>query len=177
MHQFCWAHLSRLFVRFSERRDPAVKAIGLALLEEKNRMFEWWYRVRDGTLTRTTFTRYMTPVRRRVIALLEDGARSSCAKTQRTCLRLLQSQHALWTFVYKEGLEPTNNIAERAIRRPVIIRKTSFGSQSEHGCRFLERVLTVHATLRQHGRSVHDFIAAACKAHMLGQSAPPLLTP
>jgi transposase len=177
MHQFCWAHLSRLFVHFSERRDPAVKALGLALIEEKNRMFEWWYRVRDGTLTRATFKRYMLPVQRRVTALLEEGGRLSCAKTQRTCLRLLQSHHALWTFVYKEGLEPTNNVAERAIRRPVIIRKTSFGSQSEHGCRFLERVLTVHATLRQTGRSVHDFIAAACRAHMLGEPPPALLTP
>jgi transposase len=135
-----------------------------------------WYRVRDGTLARTTFQRYMLAVQRRVNALLEEGASSSCAKTQRTCLRLLQNQHALWTFVYKDGLEPTNNIAERAIRRPVIIRKTSFGSQSEHGCRFLERVLTVHATLRQSGRSVHDFIAAACTAHMLGETAPALLT-
>jgi transposase len=176
MHQFCWAHLSRLFVRLSERRNPTVKAIGLALIEEKDRMFEWWYRVRDGTLTRTTFKRYMLPVQRRVIALLDEGTRSPCAKTQRTCQRLLQSQHALWTFVYKDGLEPTNNIAERAIRRPVIIRKTSFGSQSEHGCRFLERVLTVHATLRQHGRSVHDFITTACRAHMLGEPAPALLT-
>ena len=137
MHPFCWAHLSRLFLHFSERRDPTVKAVGLALIEEKNRMFAWWHRVRDGTLTRTTFKRYMLPLQRRVIALLEEATSSSCAKTQRTCLRLLRSHRALalWTFVYKEGLEPTNNTAERAIRRPVIIRKTSFGSQSDHGCR------------------------------------------
>ena len=119
----------------------------------------------------------MLPLQRRVIALLEEATSSSCAKTQRTCLRLLRSHRALWTFVYKEGLEPTNNTAERAIRRPVIIRKTSFGSQSDHGCRFMERVLTVHATLRQANRSVHDFIAAACRSHMLGESPPNLLTP
>ena len=115
-------------------------------------MFEWWHRVRDGTLARSTFRRYMRPVQARVADMLEEGCRSSCAKTQRTCLRLLQNSHALWTFVYNTGIEPTNNIGERAIRRAVIIRKTSFGSQSEHGCRFLERVLTVHATLRQRGR-------------------------
>lgn len=174
-HQFCWAHLARLWVRLSERRDPKVKALGLALIAEKDQMFAWWHRVRDGTLARSTFKRYMLPLQKRVADLLDKGLGSSCDKTQRTCLRLLQNSHALWTFVYNEGIEPTNNIAERAIRRPVIIRKTSFGSQSEHGCRFLERVLTVHATLRQRGRSVHDFITAACRAHMLGRKAPSLL--
>jgi transposase len=176
-HQFCWAHLARLFVRFSERRDPKIQALGLALTAEKDRMFAWWHRVRDGTLARATFQNYMRPVQRRIAALLEDGCRSSCDKTQRTCLRLLQNRHALWTFVYNEGLDPTNNIGERALRRAVILRKTSFGSQSEHGCRFLERVLTVHATLRQTGRSVHDFVADACGAYMLGRKAPSLLEP
>ena len=116
----------------------------------------------------------MLPVQGRVVALLEDGCRSSCAKTQRTCLRLLQNSHALWTFVYNVGIEPTNNRGESAIRRAVIIRKTSFGSQSEHGCRFLERVLTVHATLRQRGAS-HDFVIDACQAHMTGRLPPSLL--
>jgi len=174
-HQFCWAHLARLFVRFSERRNPKVQAIGLALIAEKDQMFAWWHRVRDGTLARSTFRRYMLPLQGRVANLLDEGCRSSCAKTQRTCLRLLQNSHALWTFVYNSGIEPTNNIGERAIRRAVIIRKTSFGSQSEHGCRFLERVLTVHATLRQRGGSVHDFITSACEAHMLGRTVPSLL--
>lgn len=175
LHQFCWAHLARLFVRFSERRDPKVQAVGLALIAQKDRMFALWYRVRDGTLARSTFRSYMAPVRKRVVALLEEGQRASCEKTRRTCLRLLKNQRALWTFVNKTGIEPTNNISESALRRPVIIRKTSFGSQSEHGCRFLERVLTVHATLRQRGRSVHDFITAACRAHMLGSRCPSLL--
>jgi transposase len=176
MHQFCWAHLSRLFVRFSERHDPEVAAIGRALITEKDQMFGWWHRVRDGTLARSTFQRHMRSVQRRVSDLLEEASHCGCLKTQRTCLRLLQNVHALWTFVYREGIEPTNNTGERAIRRAVIIRKTSFGSQSEHGCRFLERVLTVHATLRQRGRNVHDFIAAACRAHMLGLKPPSLLS-
>lgn len=176
MHQFCWAHLSRLFVCFSERHDPKVKAIGLALIAEKDQMFVWWHRVRDGTLARSTFQRHMRALQKRVADLLEDALQSSCDKTKRTCLRLLHNSHALWTFVYREGIEPTNNIGERAIRRAVIIRKTSFGSQSEHGCRFLERVLTVHATLRQRRRSVHDFVVAACRAHMLGLKLPSLLS-
>lgn len=178
MRQFCWAHLTRLFVRFTERKDPKVVGLGKALLAEKDQMFQWWHRVRDGTLSRSTFKRYMVPLKKRVADLLEDAARrASCAKTRRTCSRLLKRFDALWTFVRHEGIEPTNNISERAARRPVIIRKTSFGSQSEHGCRFLERVLTVHATLRQRGRNVHDFIVAACRAHMLARPAPSLLAP
>jgi transposase len=175
MHQFCWAHLTRLFVRFSERSDPKAAAVGRALLLAKDEMFVWWHRVRDGTLARSTFQRYMRSLRARVEGILEEGTRASCAKTRRTCLRLLGHAQALWTFVDKEGIEPTNNTGERAIRRAVIIRKTSFGSQSEHGCRFLERVLTVHATLRQRGASVHDFVVAACHAHMLGRTSPSLL--
>lgn len=174
-HQFCWAHLARLFVKFSERRDPAVQAMGLALLVEKNQMFEWWHRVRDGTLARSTFKRHMKPLQTRVAALLKGGINASCEKTRRTCLRLLESSHALWTFVYQQGIEPTNNTGERAIRRAVIIRKTSFGSQSQHGCRFLERVLTVHATLRQRGKSVHKFIVDACEAHALKRKPPSIL--
>jgi transposase len=175
MHQFCWAHLTRLFVRFSERSDPKAVVVGKALLIAKDEMFTWWHRVRDGTLARSTFRRYMGPLRSRVTGILEEGTRASCAKTRRTCLRLLKNTTCLWTFVDKEGIEPTNNTGERAIRRPVIIRKTSFGSQSEHGCRFLERVLTVHATLRQRGASVHAFVVAACHAHMLGRKPPSLL--
>jgi len=176
LRQFCWAHLARLFVRLSERSDPKAAAIGHALIGEKDQMFAWWHRVRDGTLSRRTFQRYMAPLRKRVIDLLEDGARNSdCAKTRRTCARLLKHSPSLWTFVREESVEPTNNAAERAIRRAVILRKTSFGSQSEHGCRFLERVLTVHATLRQRSKSVHDFVVEACRAHMLGSRSPSLL--
>ncbi len=174
--QFCWAHLSRLFVRFTERTDPKTVAIGKALILAKDEMFECWYRVRDGTLARSTFKCKMRPLRKRVADLLGDAVRhASCVKTRRTCARLLKNVDALWTFVHHDGIEPTNNTSERAIRRPVIIRKTSFGSQSEHGCRFLERVLTVHATLRHRGASVHDFIVDSCRAHMNGTPAPSLL--
>jgi transposase len=174
-HQFCWAHLSRLFVRFTERSDPKAVAVGHALILAKDQMFEWWHRVRDGTLTRATFRRYMRPLQDRVDGVLREGQRAVCPKTRRTCERLSRTADALWTFVRHEGIEPTNNTGERAIRRAVIIRKTSFGSQSHHGCRFLERLLTVHATLRQRGSSVHDFIVAACRAHMLGAKPPSLL--
>jgi transposase len=76
-------------VKFSERRPADVQEIGLALIAEKNQMFEWWHRVRDGTLSRATFRSYMAPLKQRVADLLGRGVESSCAKTQRTCARLL----------------------------------------------------------------------------------------
>jgi transposase len=77
------------------------------------------------------------------------------------------------TFVYRDGIESTNNVGKRAIRRVVMIRKTSFGSQSEHGFLFLERVLTAQATLRH---KAHDFITDTCRDHTLELKLPSLLS-
>jgi transposase len=175
MRQFCWAHLTRAFVAIADRGGPS-KRIGEALLKEAEQMFVWWHRVRDGTLSRSSFRRYMKPLQDRVRALLEDGTRT-CAKekTGRTCQKLLDHFHALWTFVYREGIEPTNNNAERALRHAVILRKLCFGSHSSAGSRFTERMLTCHATLHQQGRSVLEFLTEACKAALAGDNPPSLL--
>jgi transposase len=173
-HQFCWAHLKRLFTKFSER-PGTVGELGEELLAEQHRLFEWWHRVRDGTLKRTTFRTYVVAMKMRLDALLVRGVESGCDKTSATCANLLKSKHALWTFVSHEGVEPTNNVAEQALRHPVIMRKLCFGSQSEHGCRFIERVATVYATRKQQGRSTIDFVFDACSANLAGQAAPSLL--
>jgi len=72
-------------------------------------------------------------------------------------------------------VEPTNNAAERAIRPAVLWRKGSFGTHSPGGSRFVERMLTVAATLRQQGRNVIEFLTRACEAALHGQAAPSLL--
>jgi transposase len=174
-HQFCWAHLIRDFVKIAERGYDSER-IGNALLAEAKRMFDWWQRVRDGTLTRATLCVYMRSVRFRVEALLAEGAALPHRKTSKTCAKLLKRVDALWTFLYVEGVEPTNNAAERAIRHGVLWRKTSHGTHSEEGSRFTERILTVHATLRQQRRSVLDFIHDACRA-VLDVTPPPSLLP
>ena len=174
-HQFCWAHLIRDFVAISEREGES-KRIGDALLDEANRMFVWWHRVRDGTLTRATFRVYMRSVRRQVEVLLTDGAAVSHSKTAKTCAKMLKCADAFWTFVYVEGVQPTNNTAERAIRHPVLWRKGSFGTHSPEGSRFVERILTTHATLRQQGRPILAFLNDACVA-ALHDGLPPSLLP
>jgi len=82
---------------------------------------------------------------------------------------------ALWTFVRVPGVEPTNNAAERAIRPGVLWRKGSFGSHSPAGSRFVERMMTVAATLKQQQRNVVDYITLACEATLRGEPVPTLL--
>lgn len=175
LRQFCWSHLKRDFTAIAERSGGA-RRVGRQLLEETDRMFGWWHRVRDGTLTRARFRVYMRPLRDRVEALLLAGRMLGNTSTARTCAKLLKSSEAMWTFVRVEGVEPTNNCGERAVRHGVIYRKLSGGTKSEAGSRFVERILTVHATLRLQGRPILSFLRAACEAR-LRRLAPPSLLP
>lgn len=172
--QLCWAHLVREFTAFTERGDAAAQ-IGGALLDETKQMFAWWDRVRDGTVGRAAFQAAMGPVRARVEALLHDGAACGHAKTAGTCREILKLAPALWTFVAVLGVEPTNNAAERALRPAVLWRKGCFGTHSAAGSRFVERMLTVAATLTHQRRNVVDYVTDACVAALHHQPAPSLL--
>jgi transposase len=172
--QLCWSHLLRDFEAIRGRGGVS-EAIGDALLEQAHQMFSWWHRVRDGTLKRSTFRSYMTPLRREVERLLEAGSQCGVAKTEGTCREILKRREALWTFVQVDGVEPTNNTAERAIRPGVQWRKGSFGTQSKDGSRFVESMLTVVATLKQQKRNVLDYLTAAHEAALRGEPAPSLL--
>ena len=172
--QLCWSHLLRDFEAIRGREGTS-EAIGEALLEQAHQMFAWWHRVRDGTLKRSTFRSYMTPLRREVERLLEAGSQCGVAKTEGTCWEILKRRHALWTFVQVEGVEPSNNTAERAIRPGVQWRRGSFGTQSQDGSRFVESMMTVGATLKQQKRSVLDYLTAAHEAALRGEPASSLL--
>jgi transposase len=172
--QLCWAHLLRDFEAMGDRGDHS-KAIGDALLVQTRQMLTWWHRVREGTLQRTTFRSYMTPLRREVERLLEVGSCCGVPTTEGTCRDILKRRQALWTFVQIPGVEPTNNAAERAIRPGVLWRKSSFGTQSEPGSWFVESMMTVVATLKQQQRNVLEYLTAACEAALCGAAAPSLL--
>jgi transposase len=172
--QLCWAHLLRDFEAMRERGGPS-QAIGEGLLTQARQMFVWWHRVREGTLQRSSFRSYMSPLRGEVQRLLEAGSTCGVAKTEGTCRELLKRREALWTFVQVDGVEPTNNAAERAIRPGVHRRKLSFGTQSEAGSRFVERIMTVVATLHQQQRHVLEYLTAAHEAALRGEPAPSLL--
>jgi transposase len=172
--QVCWAHLLRDFEAI-RGRGGASEEIGEALLAKAHQMFRWWHRVCEGTLQRSTFRAYMRPLSREVEHLLEAGSRCGVSATEGMCHELLKRREALWTFVQVEGVEPTNNAAERAIRPGVQRRKISFGTQSEEGSRFVESMMTVVATLKQQKRDILAYLTAAHEAALRGEAAPSLL--
>jgi transposase len=184
LRQLCWSHLLRDFQAMAER-PGASQEIGTALLERGHRLFHWWHNVRDGTLSKELFVEAVELLRVGLhqelmsAAAIEIGVRekSPLAKTVRTCRKLLHVEVALWTFVYCDGVEPTNNSAERALRPAVIWRNLSFGSQSEAGSEFVARMLTVNRSLKLQGRSILDFLTESCLAARLGMKPPSLIPP
>lgn len=180
--QFCWSHLKREFTKIAERSGVS-RRLGQALLEQEKKLFALWYRVRDGTLERATFQQEVEPIRATVKNLLQEGAgyqigakeKTPLAKTVRTCRQLLKAEPALWLFVTVEGLEPTNNAAERAIRPAVLWRRVSFGSQSQAGSVFVARMLTVVTSLRSQSRNVLEFMTESIRAARQGTEPPSLL--
>ncbi len=174
MRQVCWAHLVRDFRSFVERGGASAR-IGEKLLVQARLMFRNWHRIRDGTLTRATFQRRMKEVERSVGRLLRRAVVCGDAKTEGMARDILKHGPALFTFVLATGVEPTNNVAERALRGAVIWRKISFGTDSENGSRFVERILTVVASLKQQRRHVLGYLTAACEASLHRQPAPSLL--
>ena len=117
----------------------------------------------------------MSPLRREVARLLEAGSQCGVSTTEGTCHEILQRREALWTFVQVEGVEPTNNAAERSLRPGVQRRKISFGTQSEEGSRFVESMMTVVATLKQQQRNVLAYLTASHEAALRGEAPPALL--
>jgi transposase len=172
--QLCWAHLKREFIAWSERTGETAR-IGHALLAIEKQLFVLWYRVRDGTLAWADFQGAMQPLMARGKTLLQEGVGGADAKAQGTCRNLLKREAALWTFVWEPGVEPTNNSAERPLRRAVLWRRRSFGTQSEAGSQFVERILTAVTTLRQQRRDVLDYLTTACAAVICKTPAPSLL--
>lgn len=173
--QLCWAHLLREWQRFIDRGGQDAE-VGRALLKETRAMFRWWNRVKTGHRERAWFIAQMKPVRGRFKRLLERGAAEGTEATAGTCRDILGVEPGLWTFVSTPEVEPTNNAAEQALRFGVMLRKTSFGSDSKGGARFTERMLTVRASLRQQGRRVLDFLEASVRA-VRGQMVGPSLLP
>jgi transposase len=136
-----------------------------------------WARVRDGTLAYHDFLAQVPPIQTQIRHWLTTGLTVSSSRTAATCRHLLDGEAALWQFVSVPGGEPTNNGAERALRHPVIWRRTSHGTPSDAGSRFVERILTVVEPCRQQQRSVFDFLRDALMAYRAGEPAPPLLPP
>lgn len=172
--QVCWAHLIRKFVAFSERSDKGAQ-LGENLLLVTQAVLSQWHRVRDGTLSRARFEKIADNAQLAIENLLECGVALDIRGVSGACADILAHRNALFTFARQPGVEPTNNHAERALRPFVLWRKTSYGSQSERGCLFAQRIMTVAHSLRLQKRSVFQFLVEACQAHSTRRSGPSLL--
>jgi transposase len=133
------------------------------------------HRFRAGQYDRPELQRRLIPLQARLGRLLRRGQESPDRKAVAVCREMSKWWPALWTFARVEGVEPTNNAAERALRPAVLWRKGSFGSDSAAGSQFAERLLTVIASCRQQGWLLLVFLVAAVEAALRSNSPPSLL--
>jgi transposase len=173
IRQLCWAHLKRDFKAISEAKGD-IGNIGQELYGLAKKILKMRKRVRDGTLQWRTFQNRMPPLMARVEELLEQVVKGKCALSGK-CRRIIKHRKYLWTFVHDLDVEPTNNFAERIVRQGVLWRKSSFGTQSERGARYVERILTACATCRLQGRSIIEYLRDVCRCHLNDIPVPSLI--
>jgi transposase len=173
--QVCWSHIQRDFRRHSEGLAEQ-KTFGEQGLELTDRVFRAWRAYRHEHHNRARLTAEIAPIRTELRQLLEDASPKSRRTRwhRRFANNLLKVWPALWTFVTVEGVEPTNNPAERALRGPVIHRKLSHGTSSKDGERFAERALSAAVTCRLQGRSLFAYLRELITAHNRGDPFPAL---
>ena len=153
--------------------------LGEELLARKTTLFDLWHQFKSGHIVRDDLIRKIeSGPKEDVRVLLKAGAvHKECQnKTKATCTDFLNRFDALWVFVYADGVEPTNNLAERGLRHGVIWRRVSHGSQSEVGERFVERIMTVAMTLKQRARNSFDYLTDCFKAFIRGGQSPPVFS-
>jgi transposase len=171
--QLCWAHLIRNLLALAER-EGSLGAWASDLLAQIEIVFALWHTFRAGRIDRATLAVCMQPLQASIQAILARG-QQRYDQAQGLSEELIGLWPALWTFVVVEGVEPTNNAAEQALRPAVLWRKGCFGAQSAAGNTFVERILTIVATCRQQERHLLTFLTAAVDAYWQGQPAPTLV--
>ena len=174
--QWCRAHLKRDIQKLIDSNNNQVKRLGHDLMRQQKLLFQHWRRYKAGEIKWSTFQKTVRPIRNKFNALLLRGLVSGNQQLHGFCQELDRHRDWLWTFTQVEGIEPTNNTAERALRPAVIYRKLSFGTQSDRGSRYLERILTVSETCRLQGRAAYQYLIETMQASFAGRPAPSLLT-
>ena len=172
--QLCWAHLLRDFTAHSEGMAEQ-EDFGYGGLVIAHDLFTAWDSYQqDGD--RARLQAQTAPLQEKLRTLLEHATRKS-PRTKHHRLfakNLLKRWPALWTFTHTDGVEPTNNHAERGLRGAVIYRKLSLGSQSDQGERTIERLLSTSVTCRLRKQSLYDYLTQVITAHARGDPIPAL---
>lgn len=180
--QFCWAHMTRnLLSALDLATAPAAKRFCHEALALDRRLFRLWHRfrgtpgARGSPLTRADLIAKVLPIERRLFALGERYLDAANAEVRNLAHTFFVHNQHFFTFVHEEGVEPTNNSAERALRTAVQWRKIMFGTRSEQGERAVERLLTIVRTCQLQQLHALAYLTAALAAHRRRQKVTSLL--
>lgn len=175
--QICWAHLLRDFLAVKEDRNTW-SSLGDKLLKEGLRMLKLWKKVRKGRMLRQTFElNHLPEIQERFKAFLNQGKEAHPMRVGALSRDLLKHWDALWTFARTEGVEPTNNEAERQLRALVMYRKVSQGTHSAKGSLFIETIFSVLDTCRKQGNKALGFLTKTVRAVVMGKPVPSIMAP
>jgi transposase len=173
-HQYCLAHLIREFKGYGERDGPD-KAMGIALEKELRLSSKIHGEYRENKIPIGLRNRRLGARKRQVQYWLEDGFANGSDALSKLCETLLDNFEKLWTFTRISGMEPTNNMAERDLRKLVIWRRKSYGTRSDRGKKFVERITTVAQTIRKQSGNVLRFLQHALEC-FYAKISPPLIS-
>ena len=174
-HQYCLAHLIRDFQKYAERDGPDSE-IGHAIALELRRICKNHREFREGQLSKQSRNARFRYQKMRLQNQLLDGYANGSDELSGLCERLLDCFSKLWTFSKFTDVDPTNNLAERDLRRVVLWRKKSYGTRSDRGKRFVERISSVTQTLRKTSLNIFSYLQEAVSDFYNGKS-PQLINP
>jgi transposase len=174
--QFCWAHLKRNLLGIVEfTKSSAVERFCRDALAEHARLFRLWHKFRGGQIDRRLLLLRSIPIQKRIFALAQRHLDSPHREVRNLATALFKHNERLFTFLEHEGVEPTNNSAERALRTGVQWRKICFGNRSASGELATARLLTVAETCDLQRLNILAYLSAAIACHRNRQRATSLL--
>jgi len=176
VRQYCWAHLRRELIALSEAKDPVVSRLGTHMLEDQERIFDLWHLFRNQEIDRPALRLHTAVILARMKRNLGLATQTEHKAARNLGKSLLEHWDKLWTFLRVEGVEPTNNSAERALRPLVILKRIFQRLPSIGGKKFFERLLTTGATARIRGVPFYDWLIRAMHAAHQGIPLPALET-
>jgi hypothetical protein len=174
--QFCWAHLKRNLLGIVEfTKSSAVERFCRDALAQHARLFRLWHKFRSGQIDRYRLLLRSIPIQKHIFALAERHLDSPHREVRNLATALFEHNHRLYTFLEHEGVEPTNNSVERALRTGVQWRKICFGNRSANGELATSRLLTVAETCDLQRLNILAYLSAAIVCHRSHQQAASLL--
>lgn len=173
--QACLSHLARNFQAFAER-PGACGEHGQRIRGLIDDVIRADTKARAGATTISWHTGALNLIHNQLMDAVEAGERSHTPDLARLCATILDIWPTLWNFTEHANAEATNNRCERAIRHAVLWRKTSLGTQTDAGDRFVERILSIRETCRLHNKPLHGYLTDVHNARLTGEPIPSPLT-